>query len=63
MTKLDDLAFELETCFSDRGTLIEDGKRTFHKKYRIGLSYKGRHIREVTDEMEKLLKSMPINTL
>ena len=54
--KLNDLAFELDTCFYEKGTIV-DGKR---KKYPVNLSYKGRHIREVMDEMEALLKEMEI---
>ena len=48
---MEELVQELESCWADRGTYIEGyGK----KKYRYGLSYKGRTPKEVMDELREV---------
>ena len=55
MGKVEDLVQELDSCWADRGTYVEGyGK----KKYRYGLSYRGKTLKEVMDELEEALKKM-----
>ena len=55
--EINDLVQELDSCWAERGSEIEGyGK----KRYRFGISYKGRAFGAVLEELEAKIKELPI---
>lgn len=55
--RIDDLIQELDSCWAERGSEIEGyGK----KKYRFGLSFKGRALGVVIQDLKNEVKKLPI---